>query len=140
MTASCSGREVHHVYQATCSDFGWTLNKNKIKHMVPGRLVDDSDRESIDVDGGEICSVEEIPYLESVITYSGRMDTNMEKKIAQASKDFGALRKAAFLDKDHTLTTKIKIYPVYVLSVLIYGTRVLNHSQEISEESEHISP
>ena len=46
----------------------------------------------------------------------------MERRIAQASKAFGALRKAVFLDKNLTLTTKRKVYQACVLSVLLYGS------------------
>ena len=31
--------------------------------MVSGRLLEDIDKEPIAVDGGEICSVKEFPYL-----------------------------------------------------------------------------
>ena len=46
---------------------------------------------------------------------SGRMD--VERRIAQASKAFGASRKAVFLDKNVTLTTKRKVFihtPVWI--------------------------
>ena len=64
--------------------------------MVTGRLAEDSD--------------------------SGRMDTDVERRISQASKAFGALRKAVFLDKNLTLTTKRKVFKACVLSVLLYGS------------------
>ncbi len=46
----------------------------------------------------------------------------MEKRIARASKPFGALRKAVFQDKNLTLVTKRKVYQGCVLSVLLYGS------------------
>ena len=51
-----------------------------------------------------------------------RMDVDVERRIAQASKAFGALRKAVFLDKNLTLTTR-KVYQACVLSVLLYGSK-----------------
>ena len=42
----------------------------------------------------------------------------MERRVSQASRAFGALRKAVFLDKDLTLNIKIKFYQVHVLLVL----------------------
>ena len=44
------------------------------QHMVTGRQVVDGDREPIAVAGGEICSVDEFPYLGSMIASSGRID------------------------------------------------------------------
>ena len=45
----------------------------------------------------------------------------METRIAKASRAFGVLRKAVFLDRNLTLCTKRKIYQACVLSVLMYG-------------------
>ena len=108
------------------SDFGLTVNNFKTKHMVFGRLVEDGDREPIAVDGGVICSFEEFPFFGSMITNFGRMDTDVKRRIAHGSKAFKALRKAIFLDKDFTLTTKKKIYLACVLSVFMYGTECWN--------------
>ena len=49
------------------------------------------------------------------------MNPNVDRRVAQASHAFGALRKAIFLDKDLTLRTKRKVYQACVLSVLLYG-------------------
>ena len=87
--------------------------------MVTGRQVVDGDREPIA--GGEICSVDEFPYLGSKIASSGRIDADVESRIAKAFRAFGALRKAVFLDKVLTLHTKRKVYQVCVISVLLYG-------------------
>ena len=97
-------------YQRTCSNFGLTVSNPKTKHTVTERQVVDGDREPIAVAGGEICSVDEFPYLGSMIASSGRIDVDVESRIAKASRAFGALRKAAFLDKDLTLRTKRKVY------------------------------
>ncbi len=58
-----------------------------------------------------IDSVREFPYLGSL---SGRMDVDVEKRIAKASRAFGALRKAVFQDKNLTLVTKRKVYQACV--------------------------
>ena len=57
----------------------------------------------------------------SYIANSGRMDADVDKRVAQALKAFGALKKAVFLDKNLSLTTKRRLYNAYVLSVLLYG-------------------
>ena len=109
-------------YQEVASRFGLTVSRTKTKFMVTGRLAKDSDRESIDVDGGQIECVEWFPYLGSLIADSGRMDVDVERRISQASKAFGALRKAVFLDKNLTMVTKRKVFNACVLSVLLYGS------------------
>jgi len=38
------------------------------------------------------------------------MDADVSRRVAQASKAFGALRKAAFLDKDLKLAAKKRVY------------------------------
>ena len=41
---------------------------------------------------------------------SGRMDAEVDRRIANASKAFGALRRAVFKDSNLTITTKRKVY------------------------------
>ena len=66
-------------------------------------------------------TVKEFQYLVSVVQSSGRMDADVNSRLAKASKAFGALRKAVFQDKDLRLVTKKRIYDACVLSVLLYG-------------------
>ena len=65
---------------------------------TPSRLVDESDQEPIALVGGDVVAVDDFPYLGSIIAGSGRMDVDVDRRVAQASKAFGALRKAVFLD------------------------------------------
>ena len=65
--------------------------------------------------------MEEFPYLGSLVDSSGKMDADVSRRVAQATKAFGALRKAVFLDKDLKLSTKKRVYNACVLSVLLYG-------------------
>ena len=54
--------------------------------MVVGRQVDESEREPITVEEGEIQCVKEFPYLGSVSADSGRMDADVECRVVKASK------------------------------------------------------
>ena len=54
-------------------------------------------------------SVCELPYLGSVVDAPGRMDLDIDRRIAQASKAFGALHKSVFSDKDQLVQAKQKI-------------------------------
>ena len=122
MSTRSGAKRARREYQRTCSNFGLTVSNLKTKHMVTERQVVDGDREPIAVAGGEICSVDEFPYLGSMIASSGsRIDVDVESRIAKASRAFGALRKAAFLDQDLKLRTKRKVYQACVISVLLYG-------------------
>ena len=85
-------------YQQASNDFGLTVSIPKTKHMVTGRLVE-SDCEPITLEGGDITMVEEFPYLGSLIASSGRATVDVDRRVAHASKTFGALRKAVFLEK-----------------------------------------
>ena len=137
LASSRSGAELAiRTYQKACSNFGLTVSNSKTKHMVTGRLAEDCDRESIETDGGEIERVKEFLYLGSVMADSGRMDIDVERRISQASRAFGVLRKAVFLDKNLTLSTKRKIYQACVLSVLFYGsecwTTLKKHTKKLN--------
>ena len=106
----------------TNTNFGLTVSTSKTKFMAVGREAKEEDREPMMVEEGDIEHVNEFPYLGSVIAASGRMDPDIDKRITQASKAFGALRKSVFLDKNLSLNTKRKVYQACVLSVLLYGS------------------
>ena len=48
-------------YQRASSDFGLTVSIAKTKSMVSGRLVEESDCEPIELEGGDIALVESSP-------------------------------------------------------------------------------
>ena len=73
------------------------------------------------LEGGAIAMIDEFPYLGSLIDKSGKATVEVDRRVAQASRAFGALRKAVFLDKNLSQKTKRKIYDACVLSVLLYG-------------------
>lgn len=60
--------------------------------------MEEGDEEPIDMGEEKIGTVKEFPYLGSVVAASGRIDTDVDNRIAKASKAFGALRTAVFLD------------------------------------------
>ena len=84
--------------------------------------MEEEDLAPIVLDGGEVKAVKEFLYLGSVVDSSGRLDAEVNRRVAQASKAFGALRKAVFLDKNLRMATKRRIYNARVLSVLLYGS------------------
>ena len=70
--------------------------------MVVGCDVEECDVQPISVDGGEIEHVTEFQYLGSIIAENGKIDAEIDRRIAIASKAFDALREAVF--GDHVLT------------------------------------
>ena len=107
---------------ANNTTFGLRLSTSKTKFMAAGREVKDEDRTPIEIENSEIECVKEFPYLGSIIAANGRMDADVEKRLSQASKAFGALRKPVFSDKNLSLRTKREVYQACVISVLLYGS------------------
>ena len=73
----------------------------------------------------------EFQYLGSQIESSGRVMLDVERRIAQASKAFGALRKWVLFNRDLKVITKHKVYQACVLSVLLI-TNKQQWSQQIT--------
>ena len=109
-------------YMRVAGDFGLSLSIPKTKVMAVGRLVTEEDKQPLAVGDAEIESVKVFQYLGSQVDSSGRMMVDVDKRIAQASKAYGALKKAVFRDHDLTISTKRKVYQACVLSVLLYGS------------------
>ena len=109
------------LYQSVAKSFGLTVSINKTKFMVIGSNITHEDKLPIKVEDGTIEHVSEFQYLGSVITESGRIDEEIDRRIANASKAFGALRQAVFRDHNLSITTKQLLYRACVLSVLLYG-------------------
>ena len=101
--------------------FGLTVSLAKTKLMVTGYGIEDADREPIAVGESEIECVDELTYLGSLVSSRGRVDAEVNHRIASASRAFGALRHAVFMDRTLNTTTKRKVYQACVLPVLLYG-------------------
>ena len=84
------------VYQQTSRDFGLTVSIPKTKHMgdrqAGGGRGPGCHRSGWKGSG----DVKEFQYLGSVVQSSERMDADVNSRVTQASKAFGALRKAVF--------------------------------------------
>ena len=71
------------------------------------------------------CAVEwvsECLYFGSVVAQDGRSHIVVDKRIANESKAFGALRQAVFKNKHLIVATMRRIYNACMLSVLLYGS------------------
>ena len=97
-------------YIEVAADFGLTVSIPKTKLMVTGRKATAEDRASIPVGDYQIECVTEFPYLGSVIASSGRMQPDIDQRIAQASRAFRTLRRPVFSNRDLRVETKRKIH------------------------------
>ena len=91
-TTRAAAERAIKTYTSVASRFGMTVNIQKTKFMVVGSGIEDEDLQPIIIEGGEIENVKEFSYLGSLIAENGRIDTKVDKRIANASKAFGALR------------------------------------------------
>ena len=88
-------------FVAAAERWGLTVSIRKTKGMAVGPgSVDDP----VDVgNGNEIAMVREFPYLGSMISASGSVDTEVSRRLAKASQVFGCLREPVFLCRHASL-------------------------------------
>lgn len=102
---------------------GLTVNLSKTKFMVVGHGVTKEDKLPLPLeDDGAVEWVSEFHYLGYVVAQDGQSHMEVDKRIANAFKVFGALRQAVFKDTHLTVSTKRRTYNACVLSVLLYGS------------------
>ena len=92
-----SSREAGEPAGRACVDVTKVLrmpvNRSKTKVIVVGHGVTEQDKLPLPLEGdGAVEWVSEFPYLGSVVAQDGRSHIEVDKKIANASKAFGALR------------------------------------------------
>ena len=109
-------------YIEVASSLGLTVSFPKTKFMVVGAAVSVDDQQPLAVGGGLIEWVDLFPYLGSVIMDGGSIDVEVDRRIANASKAFGALRQSVFDDCHLSIKTKRCVYQACVLSTLLYGS------------------
>ena len=102
--------------------FGLTVSLSKTKLMVAGHDVQEEEKTPIHLEDSEIEYVDSFTYLGSVVSSNGRIVAEVDKRIANASKAFGALHHAVFNDRNLTTNTKWQVYKACVLSILLNGS------------------
>ena len=86
--AACAAIEA---YIEVDSSLGLTVSFPKTKFMVIGTIISVDDQQPLVVGGGLIEWVDLFPYLGSVNEDKGRIDTEIDRRVANASRVFGAL-------------------------------------------------
>ena len=110
------------LYQEVAGAFGLKVNLQKTKLMAVGPGIEDGERAPITMGNDVVECVEDFTYLGSSVTPNARIDAEVDRRLASASKAFGALRHAIFKDRGLSITTKRHVYQACVLSVLLYGS------------------
>ena len=90
--------------------------------MVIGAAVSEEDRQPLAVDDGLIECVNHFSYLRSVIVTENNLDTEIDVRIAKASKTSGALQNSVFCDHHLSVPIKQHVYWACVFSTLLYGS------------------
>ena len=101
-----TAEEALRLYSRVASEFGLTVSTIKTKFLVMGYGVKEEELLPMTVDGGSIECVAKFPYPGSLIAANGRLDVEVDKQIACASKAFGALRLSVFKKTQLSVTTK----------------------------------
>ena len=121
-TSRAGAEQILWEYVDVAGAFGLLVSLVKTKLMVAGRALREEERIPIPVGDAEIESVGKFTYLGSLIDNNGTMDAEVDRRIASASKAFGALHSAVFKDRHLNTTTKRMVHRACVLSVLLYGS------------------
>ena len=101
---------------------GMSVNGKKTKVMLFGKTDDAVVAEPrIVLRSGPLEVVDEFCYLGSTLSADGRLDREVEERIAKASRAFDALHRVAWKRPEISLTTKVALYHTCVLSSLLYG-------------------
>ena len=111
-TTRAGAEQAMRLYCDVAKAFGLTVNIQKIK--LTG--FNTKEEEKVPMCVGDSM----IEYFGSVVTPNARMDAEVDRHIASASKAFGTLHKAVFKDRNLNITTKRQVYQACVLSVLLY--------------------
>ena len=100
--------------------FGLKINIKKTEVLYQPNAMK-TDQAEIMVDGTRLNSVPEFTYLGSTISKDGRIDAEIQKRMAKASASFGRLRQCLWNNHHVSLRVKGKIYRAVVISTLLYG-------------------
>ena len=85
-------------FSAVASSFGLTLSTSKTKFMVMGIGVSPADRQPLVLDGQSIACVPDFRYLGSIIHSDSHTQSDVDARIAAASRSFGSLLRPVFRD------------------------------------------
>ena len=117
-------QQVMNAFSDASKKFGLKINikKTEVLYQPNSSRTQEMD---ILVDGQKLNSVPEFTYLGSTVTKDGRIDAEIQKRMAKASTSFGRLRQRLW--NNHHVSIRVKgkiyraIYRAIVISTLLYG-------------------
>ena len=100
--------------------FGLKINikKTEVLYQPNATIIREED---IMVDGNKLNSVLKFTYIGSTISSNGRIDDEIQRRMAKASASFGRLRQKLWNNHHVSMRVKGKIYRSIVHSTLLYG-------------------
>ena len=120
-----SAEEIQRIVDAfsdASKKFGLKINIKKTEVLYQPNSTR-TQEEDIMVDGNKLNSVPEFTYLGSTISSDGRIDAEIQRRMAKASASFGRLRQRLWNNHHVSTQVKGKIYRAIVLSTLLYGAK-----------------
>ena len=105
----------------TAAEWGLTVSLEKTKLLTMGKQLEPEDSLPVQLDKGEIDTVDNFTYLGSNISRDGEIHGEVVARLGKASKAFGCLRSAIFQSRQLSVAIKREVYRVMVLSTLLYG-------------------
>ena len=108
-------------FSSASKKFGLKINIKKTEALYQASSHAPSLGEPIKVDDAELTSVHDFTYLGSTISKDGRLDVELQKRMAKASSAFGRLQSRLWNNHHVSMRTKCNIYRAVVVSTLLYG-------------------
>ena len=97
-----------------------SLRKTEVLHQPAPRVA--HQHPHILIGNTELKSVDQFKYLGCVISSDGKIDKDIENRLAKANCAFGMLQKRVWRNKVLKNATKISVYKAVVLPTLLYGS------------------
>ena len=109
------------LFSRACTALGLTISLDKTKAMFSPAPGEEYVEPNIYIYGKRIGVVLEFIYLGGKLQHNGSCDKEIDYRISQASSSFSALRERCWSRRGIKPETKIDIYKVIVLAVLLYA-------------------
>lgn len=113
-------QRIINAFSDASKKFGLKINikKTEVLYQPNSSITQEVD---ITVDGIKLNSVPEFTYLGSTVAKDGRIDAELQRRMAKASASFGRLRQRLWNNHHVSMKVKGKIYRAVVISTLLYG-------------------
>ena len=107
-------------FASVATSFGLNVNFTKTKVMGCGVGLSNEDRQPISIGCHTVAYVDSFVYLGSLLSSDARISAEVDRRLANASRAFGALH-CVFRNQSLSVRTKRLVYSACVLSTLLYG-------------------